>query len=158
MTTAMNPSELPLRDIHIPEAISWWPLAIGWWITLAVIPIFLWISFLIYKRLTRNTAIKSAKKLLTELKQDKTKNEMQKLQEISALIRRVAISISPREECAGLTGIAWLEYLDSSLKEKSFSQGIGKCLIEVNYWKTLPENFKLKELINLTERWLKVQI
>jgi len=21
-----------LKDIHLPEAISWWPLAIGWWV------------------------------------------------------------------------------------------------------------------------------
>ncbi|MBV1912177.1 MAG: DUF4381 domain-containing protein, partial [Cycloclasticus sp.] len=29
--------ELPLRDIHLPDAITWWPPAIGWWLLLAVI-------------------------------------------------------------------------------------------------------------------------
>jgi hypothetical protein len=157
MTTATNPFELPLRDIHIPEAISWWPLAIGWWITMLVIPMLLWISFLIYKRLTRKTAIKTAKKLLAELKQDKTKTDTQKIIDISALIRRVTISVSPREECASLTGLTWLEYLDKSVKDQGFTQGVGRCLADVSYRKSPAENINILELINLTERWLKSQ-
>ncbi len=27
----MEPSELPLRDLHLPDAVGWWPLAPGWW-------------------------------------------------------------------------------------------------------------------------------
>ena len=33
----MDPTEIPLRDIHLPEPISWWPLAPAWWILLAVL-------------------------------------------------------------------------------------------------------------------------
>jgi len=33
----MNPNELPLRDIHLPEPVSWWPLATGWWLSLALL-------------------------------------------------------------------------------------------------------------------------
>jgi hypothetical protein len=157
MTTATNPFELPLRDVHIPEAISWWPLAIGWWITMLLIPMLLWISFLIYKRLTRKTAIKTAKKLLAQLKQDEIKTDADKLAEISALIRRVAISVSPREECASLIGQAWLGYLDKSLKDNAFTQGVGQCLADVSYRKNTNENINIPELINLTERWLKAQ-
>lgn len=157
MTPTIIPSELPLRDVHIPEAISWWPLAIGWWITMLLIPMLLWISFLIYKRLTRKTAIKTAKKLLAELKQDTRKTDVDKLAEISALIRRVAISVSPREECASLTGQAWLEYLDKSLKDNAFTQGVGQCLADISYRKNTDENINILELINLTERWLKSQ-
>lgn len=157
MTIATDHFELPLRDVHLPEAISWWPLAIGWWITLLVIPMLLWISFLIYKRLTRKTAVKTAKKLLADLKQDKTKIDTQKLQEISALIRRVAISVAPREECASLTGQAWLEYLDKSVKNNGFTQGVGKCLADVSYRKNTNENINISELINLIELWLKAQ-
>jgi hypothetical protein len=149
--------QLPLRDIHLPDAISWWSLAIGWWITMLVIPMLLWISFLIYKRLTRKTAIKSAKKLLAQLKQDAIKSDAEKLIEVSALIRRVAISIASREECASLTGQAWLEYLDKSVKDNAFTQGVGQCLADFSYRKKSNENINVSELINLTERWLKAQ-
>ena len=27
----MDPGRLPLRDIHLPAPVSWWPLAVGWW-------------------------------------------------------------------------------------------------------------------------------
>ncbi|HVS24646.1 MAG TPA: DUF4381 family protein, partial [Gammaproteobacteria bacterium] len=28
-------TQLPLRDIHLPGLISWWPPAPGWWIAAA---------------------------------------------------------------------------------------------------------------------------
>jgi hypothetical protein len=149
--------QLPLRDVHLPEAVGLFPLAIGWWITLALIPILLWISYLIYNRLTRKTALKTAKKLLAQLKRDETLSAQQKLNAISALIRRVAISVAPREQCAGLTGKAWLQYLDKSFKDKPFSQGVGQCLADVSYRKNVAEDINLPELFNLTERWLKAQ-
>lgn len=157
MMTTTNPAELPLRDVHIPEAISWWPLATGWWLLLIVIPSLLWISLWIYKRLTQQTAVKTAIKLLRQLKQDQSKNQQQKLAEISVLIRRVAISVAPRTECASLTGQAWLEYLNNSLKDNAFTKGVGQCLADASYRKQVSENINLDELISLTERWLKAQ-
>ena len=37
MNPVLDPSQLPLRDIHLPEVIGWWPPAIGWWILAAVV-------------------------------------------------------------------------------------------------------------------------
>jgi len=31
--------DIAIRDIHLPDAISWWPLAPGWWGLLALIVI-----------------------------------------------------------------------------------------------------------------------
>ena len=33
----MNPDSLPLRDIHLPAPLGWWPLAPGWWIVGALV-------------------------------------------------------------------------------------------------------------------------
>ncbi len=33
----MKPEPLPLRDIHLPAPVSWWPLADGWWLCFALL-------------------------------------------------------------------------------------------------------------------------
>lgn len=33
----MDPAALPLRDIHLPPPIGWWPLASGWWWLVAIV-------------------------------------------------------------------------------------------------------------------------
>lgn len=33
----MKTPDLPLRDIHLPEPVSWWPLAPGWWLCIALL-------------------------------------------------------------------------------------------------------------------------
>ena len=32
----MDPEQIPLRDLHLPEVVSWWPLAPGWWVLIAL--------------------------------------------------------------------------------------------------------------------------
>ncbi|MGZ4954927.1 MAG: DUF4381 domain-containing protein, partial [Methylobacter sp.] len=100
----MNPTLLDLKDIHEPEALGWWPPAIGWWMLAVFIPLLIIFLVWLYKRLTRKTAIKTANKLLTQIKQDQTRDNLQKLSDLSILVRRVAISVSPRAKTAGLTG------------------------------------------------------
>ncbi len=151
----MDKIELPLRDIHLPETIGW-SLAIGWWILLILIPLMLFLGYWIFKQLTRKTALKSAKKLLQDLKINNTLSAHKKLEIISALLRRVVISLNPRSDCASLTGRDWLVYLDGSLEKNAFSGISGEVLILGRFQKQ-PQNFDIEKLILLTERWLKAQ-
>ncbi|MGH8222486.1 MAG: DUF4381 family protein, partial [Woeseiaceae bacterium] len=32
----MDPQQIPLRDLHLPEAVGWWPPAPGWWLLIAL--------------------------------------------------------------------------------------------------------------------------
>ena len=34
--------QLPLRDIHLPEAVSWWPPAYGWWLLVVLLGACAW--------------------------------------------------------------------------------------------------------------------
>ena len=74
----MPQTELPLRDIHLPEAISWWPPAIGWWILAVLIPVILYLLFKLYQRVTRKTALKSAKKQFKSLRENKQLTKQEK--------------------------------------------------------------------------------
>ena len=153
----MQDSQLPLRDIHIPEPVSWWPPAIGWWCLAIVIPLLLVFFIWLYKRLARKNALKTAKKYLTAIKQDTSKEASHKLAELSVLIRRVAISVAPRELAAGLTGREWLEYLDQSVKGSPFSTGAGQLLADAPYRKSAITEAEMLSLINLCEEWVEAQ-
>ncbi len=154
----MQPTELPLKDIHEPVAIGWWPPAIGWWLLAITVPILIIFFIWVYKRLTRRTAIKTATKILSELKQDKTRNNLEMVAELSMLLRRVAISVSPRVKSAGLTGTQWLSFLDSTVKDSPFSSGIGQLLTEAPYRKMAVTEQERSQLISLCENWLKAQV
>lgn len=153
----MTNSPLPLKDIHVPAEIGWWPLAIGWWLALGVIVILCILAYLFWRRLRRRTVLTRARKLLVQLQQNNTLGTQQKLSELSILLRRVAISITPRQHAASLTGQAWLDYLDSTLPDKPFSNGIGQCLVDAQYRPQLDSKPDISALIKLCERWLKAQ-
>lgn len=151
----MPATELPLKDLHLPETVGWWPPAIGWWLLAILIPVLIILCYRLYRYWTRKTAIKTAKKLLAELKLDSNLDEHQKLSQLSMLIRRVAVSISPTRHVAGLTGRAWLAFLDQGVKGAPFSEGVGQLLAEAPYRKTPPTTTELAQLISLCEDWLK---
>jgi hypothetical protein len=153
----MTPTLLDLKDIHEPEAIGWWPPAIGWWLLAIAIPLLVVLLVWLYKRLTRKTAIKTAGKILAQIKQDTDQDNHQKLSDLSVLIRRVAISVSPREKTAGLTGRQWLAFLDRSVTGMPFSEGVGRLLVDGPYRNTQPTELEISQLITLCEDWLKAQ-
>lgn len=153
----MQPTQLPLKDIHLPEAIGWWPPAIGWWLLAVLIPVLVFFSYWLYKRLTRTSAIKTARKNLLAIQQHSSLDNSQKLRELSILMRRVAISVNPRAEVASLTGRSWLAFLDKSLTGASFSEGFGQLLTEAPYRNTSPSDQEISGLIGLCEDWLKAQ-
>ena len=148
--------ELPLRDIHIPDAISWWPLAVGWWALAILIPLCLYLLFRLYRRLTRKTALKSAKKQLQQLNQNQQLSKQEKLVALSSLMRRIAISLYPRSEVASLTGEDWLNFLDQSIPVRSFNSDIGWLLTNALY-NPADNSHYLSPLFNLCETWLNAQ-
>jgi hypothetical protein len=152
----MQPTQLPLKDLHLPEMIGWFPPAFGWWLVVVLIPLSLWFLYGCYQRLTRKTSLKTAKRLLNTLKNSTVSNS-EKLTELSALLRRVAISVAPRAQTASLTGQAWLAFLDSTLKDAPFTTGAGRCLADAPYRQSPPSEQEIYQLISLCEDWLKAQ-
>ncbi len=149
--------QLDLKDIHLPDAINWWPPALGWWLLAILIPLLCFFLFWLYKRITRKTAIKAAKKLILQIKQNTQTDDKQKITELSQLIRRVTISLSPRADTASLTGQAWLNFLDKSVSGAPFSQGVGKVLASAQYQKPPMTDIDFASLISVCEDWLKAQ-
>lgn len=153
----MNPNaiDLPLRDIHLPDPISWWPLAIGWWIVLALVIILGLITFFVVKRKLQPTLKKEAVAKLASIEEAfiQHKNPSICLTELSALMRSVIISQDHSKNVAGLTGKAWLEFLDKSLEQPEFSQGVGKLLLDGPY-RPVNDSNEVSQLIQLCHKWV----
>jgi len=147
---------LPLKDIHLPDAVGWWPPAPGWWLSAVFLILLLGLCAYLYKRLTRKTALKSAQKLLQQLRQQPV-DKRQTLTELSSLLRRAAISTGNRNEVAALNGEQWLAYLDRNMPDAPFSQGVGRCLADVHYRPALTDDIPFDALFAVCERWLKQQ-
>ena len=128
--------QLPLRDIHLPAEPGWWPPAPGWGLLLVLLVVLgcaaLWWQRRRqrHNRSARVVARRELEKLRGRLA---TEPAEQIVRELSALLRRLAISIYPRQEAAGLTGADWLGFLDRGVEEKVFSTGPGRLLIEAPY-------------------------
>lgn len=62
-----QPSDLPLRDIHLPPDPPWWPPAPGWWIVLVVVGTALVMGYVLYRR--RRSARIWREQVLAEIRQ-----------------------------------------------------------------------------------------
>ena len=163
--SSIDPQQLNLRDIHLPEPISWWPIAPGWWLIAASI-ILIAIVIYLFKTAKQKRQLKQqlGNDIHTELATIKqqfqqTHNKVQLAKALSILLRRASISYYPEKDIAGLTGNNWLNYLDNThtaaSKNRLFHSDIGKVLLSAPY---LPETaelaFDAQALISLCESWL----
>jgi hypothetical protein len=152
----MNPStqSLPLRDIHLPDPVSWWPPALGWWLLLVLAGIIAVSVFYLYRRYQRGALQRGAQRALQEIAaQWRHSGDSQALAgDLSILLRRLCLSRYPREQVAGLTGNAWLEQLDTLLPDNEFQGGVGRTLIEAPYTRNI--HVDGDALLQLCERWV----
>ena len=127
----MNPtdfSQLPLRDIHLPEAVAWWPIAFGWWLLIGLAVGAAIAAALLYRRRYRERAAIRGFKRVAQALADGTAPVVC-IQRISMILRRFVMSLGEHRKVAGLTGEAWLNFLDGRWARDEFSAGIGRILI-----------------------------
>lgn len=156
----MNPLMEKLHDIEGLDPISAWPLAIGWWILIAIgIIIFVAIICFVAVRIAFKRSWKSDTfDKLASLEQnlsDETGRET--LMALSEYIRRIALRRYSRNECAGLSGQAWLQWLTQNDPKNFDWEKHGTLMIEVPYApvdKRLPAH-QIKELIQAVRNWVR---
>lgn len=108
-----------LADIHMPGDVSWWPLAPGWWVVIAVALALLaygaWRMFqrqLLQRRLNAALAeVSRARKQLEAASANDMASRLIFVNEVNAVLRRVALLHDNPHQVAGLSGHAWVNYL-----------------------------------------------
>lgn len=144
-----------LRDIHLPNAIGWWPLAPGWYILMGLLLLLLsaWAYFL-YKKALYARAKKQALALLQSYEEQYTQDNNGPLfsARISELLRRVALVYYPRHEVASLQGEAWLNFLNKTSRGLDFNS-VKSMLLESPFKNE--ESTNLQPLLIQAKAWIK---
>lgn len=157
----MNPNELPLRDIHLPPEISWWPLAWGWWLVLLLVLcglvalVWWWLKRPVTNQRVNISAQASALQELERIEQQYSNDPMGLVRELSVLLRRMAISLYGRRSVAGLTGVTWLQFLDKQSGSPVFSQRFQQALTELPY--RAQGSVDVSALVQEVRQWLSSQ-
>jgi len=132
----VDPTQIPLRGLQLPDAVGWWPLAPGWW--LLIMLLVFGAGLLLRDALRRRSRSAARRHALRQLQQYTAAyadhgNAVALGIEVSELLRRAMLAYAPRADVAGLTGEAWLAWLDRDLKAPHFTDGAGHSLLELPY-------------------------
>jgi hypothetical protein len=168
-------TQLPLRDIHLPGLIAWWPPALGWWIVLVLaLAALVVLGFYYHAGRHRRVALRSIRKVHAALEQGA--EPVACLQGVSTTLRRFAMTTADSQsvaslravegvaerassdEVAGMIGDRWLRYLDSRWQRDEFSRGLGRLLLAAPYARpaTVDRQHAI-DLATLCADWLKTQ-
>lgn len=124
-TPSANP--LGLKDIHVPEQISNFPVAYGWWLLAATLLVL--IVFLLFKIRQKAKLARHQKQALKQLKNSPHMSN----NNVITLLKWAAMQYFPRSQLAKLYGGQFQQFLVTNLSEKhqnSFNELAGNNFTE----------------------------
>lgn len=136
-----------LNDIQLAPAVANYPIAIGWWLLLALVVAVIFIVWQFIKRHQQRTQVK--KQALLQLTQATSTDAM------IAIIKWSAMQYGYRSEIANLYGkhlITWMQQQLPSKQQPAFAK-LADFDFSVFYQSNMPEN-TLAQLQALAEFWL----
>ena len=146
----MNDSLPELRDIHLPDGVSIFPPAYGWYILiLAAIVCFLLIK--LYYLLRRKNRKHYALKMLSELNRQ---DIIFSVTQISELLRRICVYRYP--QAVALSGQRWLDFIQQHGHEKLSEQN-KILLLNAPYMKNDSQKYNIQNLddiITFARSWV----
>lgn len=102
-----------LQDISLPQQVGNWPLAWGWWLIIVLSLISLLILVYLVRQYWRNRESKrQALKLLASLNY-----QQHGYAAVNDILKRLILTLKPREQVAQLTGQQWVNFLDNHTKK-----------------------------------------
>ena len=134
-----------LREIRLPEPVSYAPQTVGWWVVLAVLLAVLgYVAWRLWRRYQRNAYRRLALARLEGLAPS----------QFPALLKRAALDAYPRDDVAELSGDPWLAFLDRSYGGSGFTSGPGRVLPALAYADTTLDESQRNELTGLVRTWI----
>ena len=146
---------IQLRDIHGLDAIPAWPPGPGWWLTLLLVIVLVYVLAAVIRHFYRHppgTWHRDAWKQLRDLRH--RADEMQPDQiadELSELLRRIAVARYGRRQAAALTGERWLAWLHQHDPDGFQWKLLGKPLVTLPYAPAGSRKFNRQQLMPLID-------
>ena len=147
-----------LRDIHLPPEPAFWPPAPGWW-TLVLFAALLagglgWWGRQRARRRPQREALAALAALRDALAKGEAPYRIAAAS--TSVLRRAALSRSPRRQAAGITGRAWIEFLNARGGGLVFTAREAELLAAAPYVPRTDAG-DAGALIGLCERWIRAQ-
>jgi hypothetical protein len=150
-----DPDLKGLREIHLPEPISYAPETIGWWIVGAVLLALIAVAAFLWVRQRKRSAYR--RRALARLADVESSFAADRaaLAAVPRLIKRAALDAWPRDAVAALSGSAWLAFLDKSYGATGFTEGPGRVLPGLAYGGAQLSDTEIRDLLALVRTWLR---
>mgnify|MGYP001813760079 CR=1 FL=1 len=150
----MNPEILAqLRDIQELDPVSWWPPASGWWLLLGLAILLLAVLILGLRNLRKyppGSWNRDAYRRLMHLKkQAPDLSDSDLAGQLSGLLRRIAVVRLGRIQAAGLSGDAWLKWLQEQDPRAYDWPQKGRLLLTLPYAPATDSSDNKAELLEL---------
>ena len=147
----MNPEALEkLREMPLPQPVSYAPQTIGWYILGALLlAALVWFAV---RWLRSWRANRYRREALAELSELESKGQLSAL---PALVKRTALCFAPREEVGPLSGDRWLAFLDRTGGGTPFTVGPGRLLPRLAYASDSLDDHEEQEFMETVRRWIR---
>lgn len=119
-----------LKDIHQPsENISAWPLALGWWLLIALAVVVMALALWAFIRYQKN---RYRREVLQQLQQLEPETDTTRfMQNLALLLKTVAVHSN--KQAASLHGEAWQVYLQQTMPEElAYALAVGRYQADFN--------------------------
>jgi hypothetical protein len=150
---SQHAAELPIADIHIPNGVSAWPPAIGWWLLALLILLGITGMVMGYKKYRKKWGYRNAALTLLASHKD---NHIDNTHAVINILKRTAMTAYPEQNIRSLHGDAWITCLNQQTKERLFTGDIAAFLVLAQYQHT--DNMHTVDhptLYKACQRWIK---
>ncbi len=129
----MDPSELPLRDIHLPDPVAWWPPAPGWWVLAAILLLCAIMAIRQWRR-RRTVAYRFRRGAFAIARglRARPRHRPPDSAWVDVVAPRLPERLSARP-VAGLSGVGWAGFVAKLLGQDGVANEFGQLLYEAPY-------------------------
>ena len=142
-----------LRPMQLPDPVSWWPMAPGWWLLLVLIIASVFgLLWWLRRRWADPRRYALAKlKNLQACYFPEGSDQTALLTHCNQLLKRTALTLYPRHDVASLSGDAWIAFLLNS--SKGCEAEALQCLKDGAYQQSV--KYDSTALLKSCRQWLK---